>query len=128
MCDSELLDLIKFWNSLKAKKLVRPGVSTTSGKGVLSGWKRVKKSKVVQTLLADRKAVEAKIRESEFIRDASWFCLSQLLGGKNKDGDYYVQKLMDGGYVSSGLSKPRSANVGAGVNFDPARSTTSVIF
>jgi len=127
-CDSDLLEWIKFWNSLKSKNLVAVGASTKPSKGILHGWKRVANSNELQTLLCDRNALEAKIRDSSFLHEATWFSLPKLFGGKNSDGEYIAQKLMDGGYVSSGSSKLRSANVGAGVTFDPARSTINVVF
>lgn len=109
--------MINFWNSLKAKNLVATAAKAKPSKGVLCGWKRVQKNKELQSLLSDRNALEAKIRDSAFLHEATWFNLAKLLGGSNGDGEYILEKLMTGGYVSSGSSKPRSANVGAGVNF-----------
>jgi hypothetical protein len=106
--DLELQGWIEFWNSLKARNLVHSGTKSTPSKGVLAGWKRVKKTPVLRDLLSDRQAIEAAITKSEFVRGA-WFRLEKLFGGTNRDGEYITQKLLDGGYVSASLTngKPR---------------------
>lgn len=127
-CDSDLLEWIHWWNSLKAKNLVAVGASTTPSDALLSAWKRVQKSKALKALLSDRNALEAKIRNQGFLHDATWFSLPKLLGGKNKDHESILQNILDDRYTLSTSSKPKSANVGPGVNYDPARSTTNATF
>ena len=118
--DSELIEMIDFWNRLKAKQLVSAKTSTKPNKGVLAGWKRVQRSPELQALVSDLPAIEDAIRKSDFVR-GSWFTLEKLLGGSNKDGAYVVQKLLDGGYADNGIGsgKQRTANVGPGVIYDP---------
>ncbi|WP_153559368.1 hypothetical protein [Roseimaritima sediminicola] len=116
--DRELIAWIELWNQLKADGLVHAGVADKPSKGVVAGWKRVNRSPELRGLLSDHEAVRKAVKESEFVR-GSWFTLPKLLGGTNKDGEYIVQKLLDGGYAGSNTPKPRTANVGAGVNYNP---------
>ena len=106
-------------------KLVVSSTSREPNEGVLKAWKRVKKSKDLQMLLSDRKKVELAIQKSEFVR-GGWFTLPKLLSGKNRDGEFVVQKLLDEGYVSS--SKRSIANAGDGVNFNPERDMSNARF
>lgn len=118
--DPDLVSWIEFWNGLKADGLVHAGTSPKPGKGVLAGWKRVKRSAELRELLSDREAIRESIAKSEFTRGA-WFTLDKLFGGTNKAGAYFLQNLLDGCYVGK-ADKPRTANVGAGVNHDPSKN------
>lgn len=120
--DPDLVAWIVFWNGLKADGLVHAGTSPKPAKGVLAGWKRVQRSAELRDLLSDREAIREAIRESDFVR-GPWFKLEKLLGGTNKTGAYIVQNLLDGCYVQR-PDKPRTANVGAGVNYDPTKELT----
>lgn len=115
--DSELLEWIAFWKSLKARGLVVSGVSDIPGKGLYKAWQRVQKSPELKRLLADKPAIEAAILRNSFAQTGSWFCLEKLLGGTNKDGTYIVQRLIDDGYTSASGSPKRTVNVGPGVNY-----------
>ena len=123
--DESLFSWITFWNSLKDKGLVSVGASEVPSEGVVKGWKRVQASKVLQELLADKDALERKIRESAYLHSAAWFNLAKLFGGKNSDGEFIVRKILASGYMSNG--KP-TANVGAGVNFDPNKDYSNAKF
>ena len=112
--DSVLTEWIGWWNSLKARGLVSSGTATKPSKGVSAGWKRVQRNTILKELLSDRQAIEAAIVKADFVR-GSWFRLEKLFGGTNRDGEYITQKLLDGGYASSGIGKSRKANVGPGV-------------
>ena len=122
--DECLFSWITFWNSLKDKGLVSVGASEVPSEGVVKGWKRVQASKVLQELLADKDAIERKIREQSFLQ-GGWFTLPKLFGGKNGDGEFIVRKILASGYKSNG--KP-TANVGAGVNFDPNKDYSNAKF
>jgi hypothetical protein len=76
-------------------------------------WDRVKKSEELQELLKDPQQIESMIRKSEFLRGASWFDLAKLLSGKNSEGAYIAQKLLDGAYRTINRSNRPGANVGA---------------
>lgn len=117
--DPELSQWIEFWNALKADGLVSTATSSKPNKGVQAGWKRVQREVELRDLLSDRQAIREAIAKSDFVR-GSWFTLEKLLGGTNKTGAYIVQNLLDGCYVQKS-EKPRSANVGAGVNYDPSK-------
>ncbi|MDZ4852270.1 MAG: hypothetical protein SGI77_23530 [Pirellulaceae bacterium] len=120
--DESLLSLIRWWNSLKERKLVLAGVETEPSKGVLAGWKRFKKSPELRTLLADRTKIETALQQSYLPQKGAWFTLPKLLGGTVPDGEYAVRKLLDGSYADIAGSKPKTANDGPGVNYDPNRS------
>lgn len=116
--DQELSQWIEFWNALKADGLVKAGTATKPSTGVIAGWKRFKRSAEVRELLSDKEAIRKAIEKSEFVRK-SWFTLGKLLGGKNPEGEYIAQRLFDGCYTESNPQKPRSANIGPGVNYNP---------
>lgn len=95
---AELLSWIAWWNDLKREGLVAAGVSGEPiSEDVKRGWKRVCEIKVVRELLADRDVLVREIKASAFLREG-WFTLSKLLGGKNREGAYIVQRIVDGGY------------------------------
>jgi len=119
--DAELISFIDWWNTLKERNLVSVGASKTPSKTVATGWHRVKKSKELRELLIDRPLIEAKLRESTFVREGSWFDLPCLFGGKNKTGEYKLARLLQDQYRDSAGSKPKTANVGPGVTYNPAR-------
>jgi hypothetical protein len=94
----ELLSWIDWWNDLKREGLVAAGVSREPlGEDVRKGWKRVGDIKVVRQLLSDRDVLVQEIKASAFLREG-WFTLAKLLGGKNRDGAYIVQRIVEGGY------------------------------
>lgn len=97
-CDSRLLDWIDWWNDLKREGLVAAGVSREPpSEAVKKGWSRVCRSKEVRTLLSDRDVLAREIAACPFLREG-WFTLEKLLGGKNRDGAYFAQRILDGGY------------------------------
>ena len=94
----ELLSWVAWWNDLKREGLVAAGVSGEPiSEDVKRGWKRVTESKEVRQLLSDREVLVKEIKASAFLR-AGWFTLGKLLGGKNRDGAYIAQRIVDGGY------------------------------
>lgn len=99
--DQCLLDWIAWWNDLKRDGVVSAGVSNNPpSEAVQAGWKRVCKSHELQAMLANREAIESEIRQSKFLGEG-WFTLEKLLGGKNRDKAYFVQRILDGGYRDS---------------------------
>lgn len=113
--DSELRDWLHWWNSLKAVAAVPAGVNEHEpSRGALAAWKRfkqqTKEGRRLRALLADRDAVEREIRSSRFLRESTWFRFEKLLGGKNRDGELIIQKLMDGGYRDAKPSKTKATH------------------
>lgn len=100
--DPELRDWLRWWNSLKGELLVPAGVNEEEpSQGVVKAWKRVKRhtkdGRQLRKLLADRDAIEREIRASSFLRQG-WFRLEKLFGGTNREGEFVLAKLLDGGY------------------------------
>ena len=120
-CPPELARLIGWWNSLKSEGLVQSGVTADPpSEAVRRGWSRVQRSALLREKLADVEKLTSAIRRASFCREG-WFRLEKLLGGKNRESEYIVVKLLDGGYeenshVSS--RKQSSARVGAGQRYE----------
>lgn len=94
----DLLDWLAWWNRLRDKSLVPCGVDETTPSGaILKAWKRTERLPAVRRMLSDRAAIEEAIEDSGFCREG-WFRLEKLFGAKNRDGEYIVRKLLDGGY------------------------------
>lgn len=94
----ELLSWIDWWNDLKRDGVVASGVSREPiSDAVKKGWRRVCQIKEVRRLLSDRDVLVKEIGACPFLREG-WFTLEKLLGGKNRDGAYIVQRIVDGGY------------------------------
>lgn len=116
----ELSAWISLWNRLKAENLVATSVDADRpSKAVISKFNAGRKSAEVRKLLADHDAVETAIRKSDFCRQP-WFSLPVLLGGKNRNGEWIVQKLLDGAYANRS-SKPNN-NLSAGRVYDAQAS------
>ncbi len=110
--DPELLDWLGWWNRLRSEGLVAAGVEMNHpSKGVLAGWSRVRNNAALRSMLQDRDAIEREIRASSFVRQ-SWFRLEKLFGGCNRDGEFIVAKLIEGGY-RDGDRSTRGPNVRA---------------
>lgn len=117
--DHRLLGWIDWWNDLKREGAVAAGVSREPpSEAVRAGWKRVEKSKELRRLLGDRDALAEKIRESDFLKEG-WFTLEKLLGGKNRDRAYYVQRILDDGYRNQTWKSNGSKQQSAGKQYDP---------
>lgn len=115
--DTELRDWLIWWNTLKACGLVAAAVNVDEpSQGAIAGWKRVQKSKSLRALLIDRDAIRREIEASSICR-RGWFDFAKLCGGKNRDGEVVISKLLAGGYRD--YSQPVSRQ-GAGQNYDPA--------
>lgn len=100
-CPQVLLDWLAWWNQLRDQSLVPCGVDArTPSAAVLKAWKKTERLPSVRKMLADRPAIEEAIRESGFCREG-WFRLEKLFGAKNRDGEYILRKLLDGGYRNS---------------------------
>lgn len=94
----DLAEWLVWWNELHAEGLVSAKVDPNKpSMGVQAGWKRVSASAALRDLLKDRAALADQIRNSSFCRE-EWFRIERLFGGKNKDGEWIIQKLLDGGY------------------------------
>lgn len=97
-CPPELARLIGWWNDLRGKSLVHSGVSADPpSEAVRKGWSRVQRSALLREKLADLERLTDSIRKSSLCRDG-WFRLEKLLGGKNRDGELIVVKLLEGAY------------------------------
>lgn len=99
--DEELHGWLVWWNTLRGNKppLVPCGVSVDEpSKAIRKAWAIVLRDKSLQRLALDRDAIEREIRGSEFVRDAGWFRPEKVLAGKNREGEWIVKKLIEGGY------------------------------
>lgn len=97
--DPELLDWLRWWNTLKANSLVMAGVNEREpSRAIVQAWKRCKVDASLWERLRDRGAIEREIRASSFLRSAGWFRLEKLLGGQNRDGELYLTKLLESSY------------------------------
>lgn len=97
-CPPELFELIGWWNDLKGKSLVQAGVSADPpSEAVRKGWSRVQSSALLREKLANLERLTDAIQSSSLCREG-WFRLEKLLGGKNRDGEYIIVKLLEGGY------------------------------
>ncbi len=97
--DPELLDWLRWWNTLKAESLVMAGVSEREpSRAVVEAWKRCKADASLCERLRDRGAIEREIRASSFLHSAGWFRLEKLLGGRNSDGELILTKLLESSY------------------------------
>jgi hypothetical protein len=104
--DGQLRDWLRWWNALHKEGLVPAGVNEESpSEAVRIAWKRSQRISEVRELLAQRDALENRIRKSTFCREG-WFRLEKLLGAKNRDRELIVRKLLDGGYEDSRVMSP----------------------
>lgn len=125
-CPSDLKAWIDWWNRLRAESLVpcATGCNPPSD-AILKGWSRVRRSAALRELLSDRDAIETAIRESPFCREG-WFRLEKLFGGKNRDGEFILRKLLDRGYVT-GERHGKPIPIGGGQKHDPGSSGAGVV-
>lgn len=109
--NDDLRDWLEWWNALKADSLVAAGVDADKpSQGVLAGWNRVKKSKQLREMLNDRDAIRREVQASTLLREP-WFRLEKLFGGKNRDGEYIIQKVLDGGFRDRERPKPNEVTL-----------------
>lgn len=114
----ELRRWLDWWNRLRAGNLVHAGVDAESpSEAVRKAWKRANETREVRDLLADPDRLEKAIRESSFC-NAGWFTLPKLFGGKNKTGEWIIQRLLEGGYRDA--ESRRNGRQSAGKEYDPA--------
>ena len=94
----QLGDWLRWWNALHEEGMVPTGVNEERpSEAVRKAWKRVQRIREIRELLAQRTALENRIRKSTFCREG-WFRLEKLFGAKNRDGELIVRKLLEGGY------------------------------
>ena len=109
---------LAMWNRLRADGFVAAGVDAESpSEAVRKAWKRAQDEREVRDLLVDPKPVEKAIRESSFC-NAGWFTLAKLIHGKNKTGEWIIQRLLEGGYRDA--ESRRNGRQSAGKEYDPA--------
>lgn len=111
LCDREecealpadgLFNWCVWWNGLADDGLVSVKVNVDRpNEAVRTRWSQLRKNARLRELLSDPDLIARRIRESELCREG-WFRLEKLLGGKNKDGAYIVEVLLDGGYKTRG--------------------------
>jgi len=113
----ELASWISLWNRLKAENFVATAVDAERpSKVVVQKFNAGRKSEELRRLLADRDAIENAIKRSDFCR-GPWFTLPVLLGGKNRNGEWIAQKLLDGAYANR--NRKPSKHASAGHTYDP---------
>lgn len=124
--DSEIRQWCQWWNDLHEKRLVTSGVNVAKpSQAIVAGWKRVQKSAELREMLADRDAITRIIEWTPFLCEG-WFRLERLLGGKNKDGEYILRKLLDGGYKSG--TRTKAPAVGPGQRHPADRRDKNGVF
>ncbi|HVW39376.1 MAG TPA: hypothetical protein VHB99_18795 [Pirellulales bacterium] len=90
-------------------------------KVLLNRWRRASKTPELAAALADREGIEAAIRRSEFCRRA-WFVLSKLFGATNREGQFFVEKLLAGDYADRPHERTnRDTRPRESAKFDPQR-------
>lgn len=116
--DEELREWLVWWNSLRRNEppLVPCGANEGEpSQAVLKAWKCVLRDAKLRKLATDRDAIEREIRASSFVREAGWLRPEKVLAGKNRDGEWIVKKLLEGGFRDA----KRGVEVGPGQKFDP---------
>ncbi len=99
--NGQLREWLGWWNGLQSDGMVSSRVNEERpSEAVRMAWKRSQRSREIRELLAQRLALEDRIRKSVFCREG-WFRLEKLLGAKNRDHELIVRKLLDGGYQDS---------------------------
>jgi hypothetical protein len=94
---AELLDWVTWWNGLVDLGLVHCKHTTSKpNEDLCKGWARVEKSRELAELLSNKQNIERAIRNATF--DLKWLSLASLFGGKNRDGEYKVRRLLEGRY------------------------------
>lgn len=89
---------LNWWNDLYGRALVPHGVNADRpSKAVCRAWIKAHECDELGDLLRQRTLIERRIVESDFCR-RGWFRFERLLAGKNKDGEYHVRTLLDGGH------------------------------
>lgn len=111
-------EVCDWWNGMHSRKLVGAGVDASKpSEAVQSAWKRVQKSPSLRALFQDLPSIERAVESGDFVRQAGWLTLAKLLGGRNKDREFIIEKLLDGAYRDG---NGKRARVGAGQRFDPS--------
>lgn len=114
--DSDVRSFCEWWNTLQACGLVSCGINNVDepSRAVKAGWNRVKKDRDLRVLIEQRDEIEHELRASSFAKKATWLRPEKLLGGKNRDGEWIVKKLLEGGF------RDETQHVGSGQVFDPS--------
>ncbi|MCR9206613.1 MAG: hypothetical protein NXI28_00175 [bacterium] len=114
--DPALIDYCDWWNQLHDEGLVKARVQSGSpSDAIQKAWKKIQKDKTVREALERRDDIQTQLSQSSFAKRAGWLTAVKLLGGKNKDGEVIVLKLLEGSYAED---KP-AAVVSSGTRFDP---------
>lgn len=86
-----------WWNGLKANRLVASGVDVPPAEASLKAWSRILASEELRRGLNDPERIRQAVQDSDFCR-GGWFTFAKLMGGKNRDGEYILTKLLNGGF------------------------------
>ena len=114
--DQALRTLIDGWNEL-GPAIVKPGngaKKSPPAQAVTAGWARAKANGEQSEPFSDIPAVLAAIREASYCHTQGWFTLPWLFG-KNKNGEFNINKLMNGAHDGSqtGQQQSRDNSLGA---------------
>ncbi len=99
-CPPALAQLIHLWNSL-GPAIVATGNGARSdppAKEVLKAYEKAMADPEQRAALSDLSRLEKEIYASSFVHGKPWFTLSQLISGKNRNGESILQRLLAGGY------------------------------
>lgn len=117
--DQELRSWLDWWNALRRNEppLVPCGANAQEpSQAVQKAWRCVLRDSKLRKLATDCDAIERELRASSFVREAGWLRPEKLLAGKNRDGEWIVKKLLEGGFRDS----KRGVGVGPGQSYDPS--------
>lgn len=118
--DPVLAEWLGWWNSLRRNEppLVPCGASETApSKAIVAAWRRVSRDPDLRRMVADRDGIRRELLASPFARAANWMRPEKLLGGRNRDGEHVIRKLLEGGYRDT--SRSELVPLGAGQKYQP---------
>jgi hypothetical protein len=119
---------IQSWNDWHRQGLVTHPATEPPNDSLKSAWRRAHKSQDLRDLLMDQQRVEMELKQSAFLRNANWLRIVKLLAGKNKDGEFILKLVCEGGYRDRMAGSSHSVQGGPGVNFQPSEVKQYVSF
>ncbi len=100
--DSKLTAFCVEWNNWHSAGIVRQKIRDTDspGKTIIDAWNRSQRDSEQRERLKDLAAIRATIAASQqLLKPASWFDAAGLIGGRNANRRWYLERLLSGGYA-----------------------------
>ena len=96
----QLCKWCEWWNQLHAQGLVKASCRASKpSNAITKAWGKANADSELAELLGRRDEIEAQLRmDGCWARQKGWLTPAGLLAGKNKQGEYYAQKLVDGAF------------------------------